>query len=588
MRDPRDAARGARTRLPTTDDGLDVRSAETERLRARLGLLEAERRRTFEDSQREADTMFAQYQLSQLLASGDPLPLLAEAVLAELSRSAGSAGAALWLSDPDGAPLRLITTAPPGAVGPAELAPATPRQAALPATFGGVAAAAAWAAGNGWAGVALEESRDLGEPGFSQRPVGFVALAPSAGVASGQLVGFLALVRHELAIAFRSAQLRAALDHERAFLSAILDGASDAILAVDGRRLVVRHNPAAVALLGLGDGTMVGLGCRVYLGCDGRLPTPAAPALDAPGHPFCGPTCPFEEVLSGSPTIAFREQVVVDRQGHEIPVAASYARMPGPELGAVAVLRDLRVAHAVDELKSSFVAAVSHELRTPLALISGYAQSLLRLELEEPDRRRFVERIDRTADRLGGFVDQLLDTAYLESDRLAVDPRPVALSAILAPVLDEVAETPATPPVGLAVPEDLPLVYVDPIRIGQVLSNLLANARKYGGPDPVVTIRARSEATSVVVSVEDDGPGIEADEWDRVFERFYRGRGVRGSGTSGSGLGLYLCRRLVEAHGGRIWLDQATRGTSISFSLPLAREGWGSGASRPGPEAAGT
>ncbi|HEX8939898.1 MAG TPA: HAMP domain-containing sensor histidine kinase [Candidatus Limnocylindrales bacterium] len=550
-------------------------------LRARLAVLEAERRRTFEDAQREADTMFAQYQLSQLLASGDALPRLAEAVLAELSRSAETGAAALWLSAPDASPLRLVSVVRQ----PAQGAPVD-SQAAVPTSFPDVARAAAWAASAGWAGVALEESRDLGDGGFGQRPVGFVALAPGGGDEAAAAASFLARVRHELAIAFRAAQLRATLDHERALLSAILDGARDAILAVDAERHVVRYNLAAVALLGLGDGSP-GLACHEYLGCGGRTsvgsPDDVGQAEAVVAH--CGPTCPFEEVLTGAPAIGLREQVVVDRLGNQVPVAGSYARMPGPEIGAVAVLRDLRLERAVDELKSSFVAAVSHELRTPLALISGYAQSLLRLDLEPEERRRFVERIDRTADRLTGLVDQLLDTAYLESDRLSVDRRPTTLPAILGPVLDEVAETPGTPPVRLALPADLPPVYVDPVRIGQVLANLLGNARKYGGPSPVVVVRARREDGSIIVTVEDDGPGIDAVDRDHIFDRFYRGRGARASGQAGSGLGLYLCRRLVEAHGGSIWLEQVERGTAVSFSLPLAADRWETapGAARTAP-----
>jgi len=240
----------------------------------------------------------------------------------------------------------------------------------------------------------------------------------------------------------------------------------------------------------------------------------------------------------------------------------------------VAIFRDLRAGHAIDELKSSFVAAVSHELRTPLALISGYAQSLLELELDDVSRRRFVERIDGTANRMRGLVDQLLDVATLESDRLAVDPRSIPLQPLLKSIIDEVAEMPGSLAVSLSVPPDLPPVYADPIRIGQVVANLLDNARKYGTAGSMVTVRVRRANDQAVVAVENDGPEIAPEERESVFERFYRGRDARSSGTPGIGLGLHLSRRLVEAHGGHIGLEDRPGGTCVSLTLPLALEGW--------------
>jgi signal transduction histidine kinase len=226
------------------------------------------------------------------------------------------------------------------------------------------------------------------------------------------------------------------------------------------------------------------------------------------------------------------------------------------------------------ELKSSFVAAVSHELRTPLALISGYAQSLLELDLDEIPRRRFVERIDGTANRMRELVDQLLDVATLESDRLAVDPRQIPLRSLLKSIIDDVAEMPGSLAVRLSVPPDLPPVYADPTRIGQVVANLLDNARKYGTPGSMVSIRARRADDLAVVTVDNDGPEIAPEERESIFERFYRGRDARSSGTPGIGLGLHLSRRLVEAHGGQLRLEERTGGTCISLTLPLALEGW--------------
>ncbi len=539
------------------ESGADDRRRVPDRRagRLRMAALEADRWRSFEDAQREADTMFAQYQLSQLLASGASVTELGTAVLDELRRHDDAWAGALWLTQPGGNALVLVARAFDGAA-PAR-APDAP-----PAEIEDAAAAARWCGVSGWAGVALEESHDTGE-GFEQHTVGFVALASRRPRGAGELPSFLPRVRHELAMAFRAAQLREDLAGERSLLSAILDGATDAIVAVDVHGTVVRLNQAALALLDVAPDEVPGP-CRDVLGC-----TRPRPGTD--GHPLrCGPRCPFSEVLAGAPPIVGREQTVIGRHDEEIPVVASYAPMTGAGAGAVAVIHDLRAARALDELRSTFVAAVSHDLRTPLALITAYVDTLLGLDLDEDARRRAVEGIGNAAGRLTSLVNEILDVAHLEGDRIALRRAPASLSAIASRIAAEFGDAPGTPPIDLLLPPDLPAVDVDADRIAQVLDNLVANAAKHGGPEGRISISACFSDRRVVVSVEDQGPGIDRSERDEVFERFYRGRQARKGNTPGSGLGLYVCRRLVEAHGGEIWVDDRERGTSISFTLPIA------------------
>ena len=531
---------------------------------ARLAALEADRWRSFEDAQREADTMFAQYQLSQLLASGAGVSELSAAVLDELLRHDEARAGALWLSPPGGGTLSLMAAVGEGAGGGRQDAgdQVAPELARVPTTFADAAAAVGWCRGAGWSGTPLEESRDTGDA-FEVRTVGFVALLGDPAAGRDELPRFLPRVRHELAIAFRAAQLRETLTRERSLLSAILDGATDAIVAVDGQRVVVRLNQAALALLDVPPES-VPAPCHELLGCT------VGTAAGGGARPRCGTRCPFEEVLAGGSPIVGREQAVLGRNGEEIPVVVSYARMTGPDAGAVAVMHDLRASRALDELRSSFVAAVSHDLRTPLALITAYVDTLLGLDLDEETRHRSVEGIGKAAERLTSLVNEILDVAHLESDRIAVRREPASISAIISRVASEFGDAPGMPPIEVSVPSDLPPVHVDADRIAQVLDNLVANAAKYGGAVAPITIRAARHEGGVVVSVEDEGTGISPSERERVFERFYRGRQARGGGTPGSGLGLYVCRRLVEAHGGSIWVDDREHGTSISFTLPVA------------------
>lgn len=551
----------------TVTDG-DARVAELE---ARIHDLEAERRRVFEDAQREADSVFAQYQLSQLLAAGGTVDDLAAGVLAEVARAAGADEARLWLAHPGLARLELVAALPAGRAANDE-----PVAASGPVTFPGVEAAAGWAAGAGWSGIALPERRPVASAAVKDAAsaVGFLAVRAGAGRRlDPDHARYLAGVRRELAVTLRAAQLRASLAREQATLAAILEGATDSIVAVDASRRIVRLNGAAIRLVGAAARSGTGSRCTDFLGCTGASPGSTPDAGDGP-QPLCGPRCPFVEVLETGRPIVDREMRVRHRDGGEIPVAATVSRMPTPDGGAVAILRDLRAARSLDEAKTSFVAAVSHELRTPLALIDGYTQSLLHLDLDAATARRHLDRIAAAASRLASLVDDIIDVSQLESDALVLRRTPVALDGLLRAFLAEHADAPDAGPVSLDLPRALPFVDVDATRIRQVLGNLVQNAEKHAGRGARVAIRARRlDRFTAVVTVADDGHGIEAEDRDHVFERFYRGRPVRESRVPGSGLGLYLCRRIVAAHGGWIRLDATTRGTSVSVGLPVARVG---------------
>jgi signal transduction histidine kinase len=552
------------------EEGVDRRAA----LEIRIRDLEAERRRVFEDAQHEADAVFAQYQLSQILAAGGRVDELAAAVLAEVARASGAAGAALWLAAPGDSALELVATFPGD---PSR--PVGPGWTAVPRRFADPAGAARWASAGGWSGIALPEGRAVGaeEPGVAdRRAVGYLAVRADASVPlETDHTRYLATVRLELAVTLRAAQLRASLAREQATLAAILDGATDAIVAVDAGRRVVRLNAAAAALVGTTAQAGTGMRCSEFLGCH---PTPldGAGALDGPRPPrtaglLCGTRCPFEEVLDTGDPIVGREIGVRHRDGASIPVAASVSRMPVPDGGAVGVLRDLRASRSLDEAKTSFVAAVSHELRTPLALIDGYTQSLLHLDPDAATTRRHLDRIAGATERLKALVDDIIDVSQLETHALALRRSPVALDGLLRAIVAERAEMPGARPVRLEIPRGLPRVDVDATRVRQVVGNLIQNAEKHAGRAAAIEIRARRlERATVVVTIVDDGRGIAAEDRDHVFERFYRGGGARDGQVPGSGLGLYLCRRIVEAHGGWIRLDATTRGTSISMGLPVA------------------
>ncbi len=218
-------------------------------------------------------------------------------------------------------------------------------------------------------------------------------------------------------------------------------------------------------------------------------------------------------------------------------------------------------------LRSILVAAAAHELRSTLSLVSGYSQSLQYLGLDAATRRQYLERIISAATTLTECADELVELA--DDERPPLQREPMAVAWLVERANRELASDGAGA-LECSVEPGLPLVEVDPTWILHVLRNLIANARRHGSAG-TVRIRARAAGDAVVVSVVDSGPGIDPADRPHVFEPFYRGVQARTSGTPGSGIGLYVCRRLVEAQGGEIWLDDTETGTSISFSLPLWR-----------------
>lgn len=245
-------------------------------------------------------------------------------------------------------------------------------------------------------------------------------------------------------------------------------------------------------------------------------------------------------------------------------------RLPPDRLAPVRILPGDDVA---DEEWPLLAGAMSHELHAALALISGYSQSLLHLPLDDDTRRRYLERILSATDSLTEFADRVLEVAGPPGGQPVLRRRPVALEWMVDRLVRQLSAEQESAPVCLQLPRNLPLVDVDPAWITHVLRNLVRNALTHGrsGAGDAVTISARHVGDEVVVTIADGGTGFDPDEREVAFHAVRPGRRVRASERAGLGFGLYLCRELVEAHGGRIWLDQVAKGAAVSFTLPTCR-----------------
>jgi signal transduction histidine kinase len=221
--------------------------------------------------------------------------------------------------------------------------------------------------------------------------------------------------------------------------------------------------------------------------------------------------------------------------------------------------------------QSDLVAEIVHEMRTPLMSVIGYSELMQQPAMTLEQCRQFAVIIEGEAERLNGLANSFLDLAKLESGRASLSHDPVDLSTVICMAIGVLAPQADAKRVALSadVPVDLPSIVGDAQRLHQVMLNLMGNGIKYCQEGDTVTVTARCEGGILVVSVADTGPGIPADALPRIFERFYRVPGTEGQAV-GSGLGLTIARKIVEAHGGDITVSsEEGEGTTFTFTLSL-------------------
>ena len=233
-------------------------------------------------------------------------------------------------------------------------------------------------------------------------------------------------------------------------------------------------------------------------------------------------------------------------------------------------IASLEAQRELARMQDEFISTISHELRTPLGMIKGYVTTLMREDAkwDSETRLEFLEIVDEEADRLRELIDNLLDSSRLETGTLGMTLEPTKLSTIIR---DSVSRTQAVYPdmeVEIEIGDDIPLLQADPTRIAQVMDNLLSNANKYA-PGSQIAVASDRRDNVVEIGVQDGGPGIPPEHVPHLFERFYRVP-EQTSNVRGTGLGLYICRKIIEAHSGEIGVEsQEGSGTRIFFTLPV-------------------
>jgi PAS domain S-box-containing protein len=344
-------------------------------------------------------------------------------------------------------------------------------------------------------------------------------------------------------------------------LPALLDELPDAVLVLDERRTVEAANQAAAVLLGLDPSELVGFSADELLdpmGADGQR-------VWAEGWP---PAARLPRVSR----IPEQEVEVLVHGGRRVKVAVTgrYRRDGRSRLtGVVLVMRPIvRRAHLADS-GIEVVSTVSHELRSPLTSVKGYTSLLLNRwdRLDDDQKRSMLEQVQHDADRVTRLITELLDISRLETGRLRLRCQMVDLPTLAKAVVEKVRIGYPELDVQVSFPADSPSVYADPDKLEQVLTNLLENAAKYAdGPDVRVVGSHDPAHHEYTVAVHDVGKGIPAGDLPRLFKKFFRGADGR---PTGSGLGLYIARGLVEAHGGRLEAKSVLgEGSTFMFTLP--------------------
>jgi PAS domain S-box-containing protein len=364
----------------------------------------------------------------------------------------------------------------------------------------------------------------------------------------------------QAAIAVFNAQLYRQVSYEKQRLDALLDSGADGILILHADHTIERVNTAFERLYGRTRAEIAGKHHDEIIHWAHQPQGVTLEEAEAAGWPL-------------SPNASLYVEGDLQRdQPPPLPVGVTYAPLLSAEgrlRNIIVSVRDITHFRTAEEIKSTFISIVSHELRTPVTLIKGYA-STLRRDDARWDKHTISDSlavIEDEADRLSRMIDDLLDASRLQAGGLSLNRADVALGALAARVAERFASQDPNHRIVTDFPPKFPVILADETRIEQVLVNLVSNALKYA-PAGEIRISGSLRPDQVIICVGDEGPGIDPHDLPHIFDRFYRSTAAVKQ-TKGAGLGLFLARAIVEAHGGRMWVEpKPDTGTRICFSLP--------------------
>jgi signal transduction histidine kinase len=419
--------------------------------------------------------------------------------------------------------------------------------------------------------------------GMSLRQV--VALPMNVG---DQTLGFIFVFRHsggefstndqqvlqafadQAAIAVNNARLYQQVAREKDRLDAILEASADGVMILDASFRITMFNQALTRLSGWPAIEAIGEHHDTVIILRHKRAGMTLAEAAAGGWPLL--TRSSAGALISGPLYVEGDLQRFD--GSHVSVGITYAPRfdrDGRLVNLIGNVRDITRFREADEIKNTFISIISHELKTPVALIKGYAGTLRREDAQwDPDTiRSSATIIEEEADRLTKLIDNLLDASRLQAGGLKLNRADVAVDAIAQRQIDLFRTQTTRHQLSAEFPAPFPMVQGDAARLEQLLNNLIGNAIKYSPDGGAIRVTGRALPDAIEVTVSDEGIGVPPEEQSRIFERFYRVDDALSRRAQGSGLGLYIAKAIVEAHGGRIGARSAPgRGTAFSFTLP--------------------
>ena len=378
----------------------------------------------------------------------------------------------------------------------------------------------------------------------------------------------LGLVATRLSVLVENSALYHDVNARRERWEAVFRYTDDGIIIFDHDAKIVGFNPASVTITkyAVADAT-------------GQAFTRIVKTVSKEGTDMSG-VSPIKRVLSEGVTITKSEQLIEARTGERLWTEISYSPIfddSGQVTSGIAIIRNIQKDREVDEIKSDFISIVSHELRTPLTAIKGFLSMLLKRDFGEISDKQahFLSRVYQSNQRMIDLVEDLLESSHIESGKITLTINPVAMEGIVANVVAEEAGKAAGKQILVKINrrQRLPRVLADESRLHQILVNLIDNAIKYSGTDSEIRINFKVKGDELITTIADQGVGITPSQFDRLFTKFGRIYNPMSIQAGGTGLGLYIVKNLVEAHGGRIWVtSREGQGSRFSFTLPIAKQ----------------
>jgi PAS domain S-box-containing protein len=378
----------------------------------------------------------------------------------------------------------------------------------------------------------------------------------------------LALIAGRLAVLVENATLYHDVNSRRERWEAVFRFTDEGIVIFNRKGQIVGFNPTSVRLTRYSLSEALGQPFIKVV----KMITPDGVSLAA--------LSPVRQVLTEGKTVTKAEQLLEDKDGGRTWTEVSYSPIfdsAGRVTSGIAIIRNTQKDREIEEVKSDFISIVSHELRTPLSAIKGFLSMVLKKDFGELNDKQFhyLNRVYQSNQRMINLVEDLLDVSYIESGKINLSLSPLALESVITDVVTELASKGFEKQITLRVNRTrrLPLVLADETRLRQILVNLVDNAIKYSFPRSEVVVDFKVQTDELVTSVTDAGVGITQSQMDRIFQKFGRIYNPMSVQSGGTGLGLYIVKRLVESHGGRIWVSSREgKGSRFSFSLPIAKQ----------------